>query len=223
MFLTIFTKARLFYLKFPRLEINRSIAERTLVEITIGRLVPFQFHRGTSIDRSIDPSTPPTSPIDKDRWRFANDAYARRAWWLGRRGKPALDPAFFDEENVRHEFLFHSTHASPLPLPPFIRPFFLRVPRRDVHVPSYPSSSRSPPFLLEWRVRSFLRSFVLSRKKRRVLLLLRGSLRASFVSCFVHPRTRMITIRFLFFPFFETRDSFSFSSRCKINGEGRIN
>ena len=40
MFLTIrFTKARLFYLKFPRLEINRSIAERTLVEITIGRLV----------------------------------------------------------------------------------------------------------------------------------------------------------------------------------------
>ena len=52
-FLTIFTKARLFYLKFPRLEINRSIAERTLVEITIGRLVPFQFHRGTSIDRSI--------------------------------------------------------------------------------------------------------------------------------------------------------------------------
>ena len=221
MFLTIFTKARLFYLKFPRLEINRSIAERTLVEITIGRLVPFQFHRGTSIDRSIRRLHQHLRSIRIGEG--LQTTRIRRAWWLGRRGKPALDPAFFDEENVRHEFLFHSTHASPLPLPPFIRPFFLRVPRRDVHVPSYPSSSRSPPFLLEWRVRSFLRSFVLGRKKRRVLLLLRGSLRASFVSCFVHPRTRMITIRFLFFPFFETRDSFSFSSRCKINGEGRIN
>lgn len=55
----------------------------------------------------------------------------------------------------RISFSFDTRLSPPLPLPPFIRPFFCRVPRRDVHVPSYPSSSGSPlPSSLSRRVRS---------------------------------------------------------------------
>lgn len=89
----------------------------------------------------------------------------------------------------RISFSFDTRLSPPLSLPPFIRPFFCRVPRRDVHVPSYPSSSRSPP--------PFLEEFVLSRKKKRFFFS-RCTFVTSFV-CFVfRPRTRMITICFLF-------------------------
>lgn len=89
---------------------------------------------------------------------------------------------FLRGENVRHGFLFHSTHASPLSLPlrlpPFIRPFFFRHAFHDdatfllIHLlrdpppPSSPSTSSfsrrvESPFLGRGRRRGSL-SFVTS-------------------------------------------------------------
>lgn len=177
--------------------------------------------------RSIDLSIPRTSLIDKDqRWRtpVANDAYKARAWRLGQRGKPAsLGSCFLREENVRHEFLFHSTHASPLPslFRPLYAPFSVAFHDATstfllIHLLRDPPSP--PPFLEE---------FVLSRKKKRFFFS-RCTFVTSFV-CFVfrRPRTRMITIRFLFswlfiFPSRKTNEMHSsFSPWCTVRLMGR--
>lgn len=108
---------------------------------------------------------------------------------------------FLRGENVRHGFLFHSTHASPLSLPlrlpPFIRPFFFRHAFHDdatfllIHLLRDPlpppPPPPPPPFLVEWRVRSS------AGEEEEVLC---RSLRASSL---FRARTRMITITVFLF------------------------
>lgn len=200
----------------------------TLVQITITirRLVPFQFHGGTSIDRSIyrfhehlwsirisgEGRRLQTTRIRRARDGSANEESQRR-----------LDPAFFARKTCVTNFFF--IRHTPLPSPPssaLYTPLFLsrsttRRPRSFLSI--FFGIPPSPP--------PFLEEFVLSRKKKRFFFS-RCTFVTSFV-CFVfrRPRTRMITIRFLFswlfiFPSRKTNEMHSsFSPWCTVRLMGR--
>lgn len=158
----------------------------TLVEITITirRLVPFQFHGGTSIDRSIyrfhehlwsirisgEGRRLQTTRIRRARDGSANEESQRR-----------LDPAFFARKTCVTNFFF--IRHTPLPSPPssaLYTPLFLsrsttRRPRSFLSI-----FFGIPPPLLPFSKSSFSAGRRRGSSSRGV-----RSLRASFVSCFV--------------------------------------